>query len=311
MVQEFHGPDGKEAMCNKAWKDLFIRTHDDDYMPMGFICNDWLFNVVNSTMNRHTGQSYSFDVSDKAHLCEVVEGSKLDYVRTWVDLDDVPDDLPIYLKPSHGSGTSGGNPWSYTQHDSKKDFLKFLQSNGLYDAFQNYQMRPGLLGAYVIQEYIDTSNVIYHHYLNDQFTKYSKVGKQWLSGEMRMNANHTCTYMRCKVDYDDVFDFTPKLTAPIMAAIQAIKHDGRVKVFDFNVRSSGVWAYIHKYVCPTFFDTYFDNLLNKNQNPYKFEFNEFEYALNREEVALGNVVELEMDDYPQGGQRNKIYLGFE
>lgn len=306
LVQEFSQV---SEMIDKSLMDLSIRSHDDDYMPMGFICNDWIFNEVNFRVNSLPGQSYAFDISDKSNIDKVVENTNLDYVRTWLNLEEVPNDIAIYIKPSHGSGTSGGNPWSYTRHDSKKEFLKFLSHQGLLDAFSNYQMRPGLLGAYVIQEYIDTSNVIYHHYLNDQFKSQGNHGRQWMSGAMRMNSNHTCTYMRCRVDSEDTFNFASKMSAPIMSAIQAVQNNGRMKVFDFNVRSSGVWAYIHKFICPTFFDTYFDNLLNKVQNSYKFDFTEFEYSVNRDEVELDNVVEIPMDDYPQAGQKNTIYMG--
>jgi len=297
----------EESLEIQEFDNVFdmVNAAVSDEVGYAFPCNDWLFIHTNAVNQLIGNKFYQYDLSGKDHIYKLVAETKLSSISTWHALDEVPDGVPLFIKPLHGSGTTGGHQWAYKKYKSKAEFEWFLVSTNQLNQFMYYQGHPGVIGPYVFQEYIDTSDVIYHHYMNDGQTK------AWMQGTMRMNANHTCTYMRCKVIEDDTFGLLSKLDAPILGAIQASNVGDQIKVFDFNVRPSGVWNYIHAYMCPTFFDTYFNNVLNDCQDSYDWKFTEFEYALTRDEVELGNVIELEMEDYPQANMIGKIYLGMQ
>jgi hypothetical protein len=283
-----------------------VQAAIDGGISQAFPCNDWMFNDANFINSKVGAKHYQYDLAAKHNINRLIDGSKYKPLETWHNLEDVPEDLAIFIKPSHGSGTTGGHDWAYKSFVNKEAFINELESRELLPFFKQHQVFHGVLGPYIFQENIRTDVVVYRHYMNDG------KAKSWMRGFMLMDINHTCTYMRCTIDEVDDFSFADKLVSPIMGSIQGSTHKGdKVYAFDFNVRSSGVWNYLHLYLCPTFFDTYFNNVLNCKQDVYKWKFNEFEYAFDKEEITIGkdNIVEIWMEDYPCSGQCNKIYLG--
>lgn len=73
-----------------------------------------------------------------------------------------PDDIAgwswpgrIIVKPTRSSGAWSPRPWGYRTFAGTDDFLRWLQAEGLEDAFFAEQQRPGVLGPALLQAALD------------------------------------------------------------------------------------------------------------------------------------------------------------
>jgi hypothetical protein len=195
--------------------------------------------------------------------------TKLDDIPTWAHIDEVPNGIPIMVKTVNGSGSIGGDPWAYARYDSIEAFKNYL-TNELESGIQRFeyaQQHPGILGAYVFQQLIITDHYIYHHYLNDG------TARHWMETKCDIPRSSSKTHF--KISDVDAFDFAHNLPFGTFGSFQAFPAVPKPLIFDFNVRASAYWNVLHQYVCPDFFLTYFDNLLNKVNRKYEWKCDEF------------------------------------
>jgi hypothetical protein len=228
-------------------------------------CTDSLGDIV-STANHDRG--YPVIPVNAAHKGNLGKLSpKLVEIPTWASIDEVPKGMPIFVKPATGSGSKGGDPWTYSKFDSIDAFTSYLlEMDGGLHRFEYAQAHPGVLGKCIFQEYVEADHSIYHHYLNDG------TARHWMETKCVIPRDTSKTYF--KISNQDDYEFAHNIPFGTFGSFQAYPGTPP-KIFDFNVRCSAYWNILHRYVCPDFFITFFDNLLNKANRQYEFKCQEF------------------------------------
>jgi hypothetical protein len=258
-------------------------------------CNDNLGDHI-SALNAKR----SFDVippssTHKTNLAKL--SNKLQAIPSWDHIEDVPKDIPIFVKPISGSGSKGGDAWSYKRFDSIDSFTHWLvhDLDGGVQRFEYAQVHTGVLGRSIFQQYINREDWLYHHYLNDG------VAKHWMASICYAPIpNKPCWN---KITNVDPFDFTSNIAFGTQCSIQAFDNTPPM-LFDFNVRISAYWNSVYQYFCPDFYDVYFGNLLNKSQDKPNFICEEFN--INPDLNGPGKIMVIE--DYPSSGLHTEYRL---
>lgn len=251
-------------------------------------CTDALGDAV-TLLNTELGyECIPLEATHKAKLGGL--SPKLKEIPTWHEIDEVPEGLPIIIKPAHGSGSMGGDPWAYQRYDSITAFKQFLEKeleNGI-GKFEYAQSHTGVLGRYVFQEFVENEGFMYHHYMNDG------TAQHWMETFCQAPKLDTPTYN--KITNIDAFDFAHHFPFGTFGSFQAFPAEPLPRVFDFNVRASGFWTTLHRYICPNFFVAYFDNLLNKASSKYDWKCDEY---IMKPYPTSGFIITVE--DYPASG----------
>jgi hypothetical protein len=253
-------------------------------------CTDSLGDIV-SSLNAQRG--YDVIPPNAAHKSNLGKlSSKLVDIPTWAEIDEVPTDIPIFVKPANGSGSKGGDPWTYAKFDSIDAFKNYLTNEleGGAHRFEYAQEHTGVLGKCVFQQYIEADHSIYHHYLNDG------TARHWMETKCMIPRQTSKTYF--KVSNIDDYDFAHNLPFGTFGSFQAFPSEPKPLIFDFNVRASAYWNVLHKFVCPDFFVTFFDNLLNKANRKYNFKC--YEFVMDPDTDGSEALIAL-IEDFPISG----------
>lgn len=272
-------------------KDVQILSELADHSDCDFFitCNDNLGDYVASLNASRGHQVIPVSATHKTNLGKL--STKLQPIPSWNSIDEVPEDLPIFVKPIHGSGSKGGEYWSYKQFDSIAAFKKYLEvdiENGMA-RFLIAQSNPGVLGKSIFQQYIAREDWLYHHYVNDG------TAKHWMESICYAPIpGKPCWNRFTNVD---PFDFTHNIARGTMCSIQAFDEAKPPMLFDFNVRVSAYWNSIYAYFCPDFYNVFFGNLLNGSQDKLEFICEEFNIAPDLN--GPGEIMVIE--DYPSSG----------
>lgn len=233
-------------------------------------CTDSLVGIVGLLNQQRNKPFFPSDNILKSNLGNLKHNIPL--IQTWENLDDVPNDIPIFIKPNNGAGgianttddlPSEGDPWTYKRFSSKDHFVNFIKDKGGLKRFFHSQMNPGSLGKYVIQEYIDHEEFVNYNYLNDGVSQHFSyiVFK-------RDRKSHKYTWV---VDYNDEWDFAQNGPWGTFYMMQVLMSPQGPKINDFNLRCSALIPIFYKLVCPSFYSTYFNNLLNNRQEKYDWK----------------------------------------
>jgi hypothetical protein len=252
-------------------------------------CTDALGDAV-SALNTELGhECIPLESTHKSNLGRLSD--KLQDIPTWSELNEVPDGLPIIIKPANGSGSLGGDPWAYQRYDSIGHFRDYLRKE-LADGehrFEWAQNHTGVLGRYVFQEFIENEGFMYHHYMNDG------IAQHWMTTFCRAHANANAPTHNTITNVDE-FDFARHFPRGTFGSFQAFPAEPLPRVFDFNVRAGAFWTTLHRYICPNFFLAYFDNLLNNADQKYDWQCNEF---IIDPTATSGLIIKIE--DFPFSG----------
>jgi hypothetical protein len=200
---------------------------------------------------------------DKLHLLT----HDLDSIQSWNTIDDVPDKVPIFIKPNMGSGSEGGDPWAYKKYDSKEHFIESLKDIGGLRRFNYAQANAGWMGQYVFQEYLPHDYVQVRWYLND--------GIPMSFVRLNLPAPYADKVITYHIDFDDDFKFAHNSLWGTLTSVQAIPTKNKSKINDFNLRCAASWTVTFQKVCPNFYDAYFNNLLNPARINYEFKCKSF------------------------------------
>lgn len=277
--------------CGSTNEEIFqLALKSDCDFFMG--CNDNLGTYV-SMLNRRLGWNViPENAADKTNLKNLT--SKLQEIRSWEDMNEVPENIEIFVKPLSGSGSIGGDEWCYKRFNNIKAFKEYLEYkvDGGMERFNYAQNHLGALGKSVFQEYVHSDGFLYHHYLNDG------TATQWLESYCYAPSPDKPCFN--KVVFEDAYDFTKNVSIGTMCSFQAFP-DLPPKIFDFNVRCSAYWTSIYPHVCPDFFNTFFNNFLNSKAEKYDFKFTEFTMWPDNLENVNKSGVKLIIGDYPAGG----------
>lgn len=246
-----HDNDEMKQLAHNSDCEFFIACNDN----LGDLTT-WL-NVQRGKPGIKDGATHKVNVGTLS--------DKLQGIPSWNEIGDIPKGIPIFVKPNNGSGSKGGNDWNYQHYESVDHLQDYIdtQLNGGASRFEYAQANPLSLGKSVFQQYIPNEGWIYHHYLNDG------VAKHWMKSFCQA-PNPDAPAFNIITDID-AFDFAHHLTWGTGGSFQAFPNkNGKPYIFDFNVRFSAYWASVYKVICPDFFETFFDNLLNGKQNKYNF-----------------------------------------
>jgi len=253
-------------------------------------CNDNLGNAISILNSLLDYETIPLNAVHKSYLGSL--SPKLDGIPSWRTIEDVPKNMPIIVKSVYGSGSKGGDPWAYETYNSIDDFTNYLMRDvdeGLA-RFYYAQKNPGTLGTYIFQQYIESDHSIYHHYLNDG------TSRHWMETKCMIPRATSKTYF--KITDVDNYDFAHNLTFGTLGSFQAFPTKANPLIFDFNVRSSAYWNILHEYICPNFFDAYFDRLLNKSEQRYNWQCDEF---VMEPEQSESSGLRIQIEDFPTSG----------
>lgn len=251
-------------------KDIMLTECVHSEAEFFMACTDNLVNLV-SELNKQRNKPYlQKDYILKSNLGKFKH--KINTISTWEHLDDVPNNLPIFIKPNNGAGgvanivddlPSEGDPWSYKKFKSKDDFIKFLSDKGGLPRFLHAQQNPGWMGKYIIQEYIDHEDFINYNYLNDGIPQ----AFSYINFKREYKKNLYTWY----VNSQDGWDFAQNGPWGSFYMMQVLLSQHGPKINDFNLRCSSLIPIFYKLVCPNFYINYFNNLLNHKQEKYNWK----------------------------------------
>jgi hypothetical protein len=232
------------------------------------LCNDNLGDIV-SRLNQDRGMPFTpIGASLKTNLKNL--DHSFDYIETWENLDEVPPNTEIFIKPNNGSGgvpgADEGDPWSYKMFESKDAFIKSLENYGGLHRFNFSQENAGWMGKYIFQEYIKHDYVISHHFLND--------GVSMPFSRIDLPINYKITPYKWKINSGDDFNFAKNTRWGSFSIFQALPTESIPKITDYNLRCPALLSIFYKIACPGFYTTFFDNLLNKQRNEYLWKASE-------------------------------------
>lgn len=267
-------------------------THLADATELDFYigCTDALGDSITILNSVRGWPTIPLGATHKAKLGRLSD--RLSAITTWNSVDEVPANVPIIVKPINGSGSKGGDPWAYAQYDSIDAFLKYMTNTfpeGI-KRFEYAQNNIGVLGEYVFQEFIENDGYFYHHYMNDG------TAKRWMETFCTGPADRYKTFNKF-TDVDD-FNFADNLPFGTFGSFQGFDANPLPYIFDFNVRCSAFWTTLHHVICPDFFTTYFDNLLNKKNGKYEYSCEEF---IVDPDTTHNEGILIAVQDFPQSG----------
>lgn len=290
------GPIGFQTELVHVEPNLQKLGREADHIDCDFYigCNDNLGDLVTLLNKSRNMPHIPLGATDKTNLDKLSD--KLQPIPSWDHLDKVPNDIPIFVKPSSGSGSVGGEPWSYKKFESKRQFVEWLDTiDGGWHRFEYAQEHVGVLGRSVFQQYIENNGFMYMHYMNDG------TPKLWMESFCH-EPRYSPTWN--KIHSDDAYDFTHNVPWGTFCSFQAFPNpNGKPYVFDFNVRVGAYWTTLFEHLSPDFFKTYFDNLLNNKQGQYEYKCTEFVMDENGPEH-----LKVEVIDFPASGVNSRQAL---
>jgi hypothetical protein len=256
-----------------ATKEIMFDTAIRSNAEFFITCNDNLAGIV-AELNKHRNKPFlPGDYALKSNLGKFKHSIPL--IETWETLDEVPNNIPIFIKPNNGSGgvaniiddlESDGDPWTYKKFNSKDHFIHFLINKGGLHRFEYAQNNPGSMGKYVIQEYIEHEEFMNYNYLNDGISKlfsYIKMKRDYKSHPYTWIVNSEI----------DEWEFAQNGTWGTFLMMQTLLSPSGPKINDINLRCSALLPIFHKVVCPNFYTNFFNNLLNNKQERYEWVVN--------------------------------------
>lgn len=268
-------------------------------------CNDSLSELV-ARFNSNVGWP---TLDGKAHFKDNLQNlsTEISTPKTvrWDDLDSLHQDVEIFIKPVSGSGTSAFHSWAYKKFASVKVFRQYLKDESLEGDWDHANKSPGLLGEYVVQEFVDNKCYEYIQALNDG------VAKTWFTATVNPAVN--TFHVAAKLDFSAKdYGLLKNVLPGNFSGFQYFGGFEKPLVFDFNTRYGSHWTYLYPHIFPNFFYTFFNNLLNKKQDRYNPKYNEFQIVLNDTGVkSSNNSIFVFAEDFPFGGLKavSEIILG--
>lgn len=266
-----------------------------------FITSTDAIGDILSKLNKSRNKPYFIEGANHKDKLNLLSHN-LDIIKSWDNIEDIPDDIPIFIKPIMGSGSEGGDPWAYKQFDSKQHFLDSLKDIGGIRRFNYAQQNTGWMGKYVFQEYLPHDHVIVRWYLND--------GIPMAFGRLDLPAPYAEKAITYHINFEDDFDFCQNVPWGTLTSIQAIPTAGTPKINDFNLRCAASWTVTYGVVCPNFYDTYFNNLLNTSRTKYDFKCKSFTLVPPNLHYVYNPTNFIITPDIPYLGDRTKMGIIF-
>lgn len=169
---------------------------------------------------------------------------------------------PVFVKPSHSTGSVSDKEWGYRVFDGAKDFYHFLVANDFLDEFLAIQNSTDYQhGRFFVADFLDNSNMpdLYFNIANSTV-------QRWFSTKAEVGPN---PYDFKPVKTWGPIEFSEAIEAKInpalevfskigfnntFANLQFIWLDNQLFPLDLNGRISNIWTHIQHLICPNFFE---------------------------------------------------------
>lgn len=191
-------------------------------------------------------------LSTKLSLSKLLQHAGEKGPQSWMikkieDFDLIPDSMALIVKPNVSTGGTARHGWDYRRFSNRQALTHYLKESGNLSAFiKNYQQQERYQSF--VQEWIEADQFLDVHMIFAESGRY----ETFLIGEFSTHPGdvfivESKTAVNVSPDLKKQIDrigsfFSQKGYRFMVGNLQFALKDGKILIFDFNMRVAGIWS---------------------------------------------------------------------